>query len=650
MKEILMNFEKLADLSVRKAFKESQLEQKILALLGQELKRYLKPFSEPYELRFMELKQMFSLSDEEIDLIRFLFCDGQESGFFFDDLNMERFSNLQVLSIALNLPVSRVEHLLRSKSALADSGLVNVRGLFQEHGEYLDADVQLFLSGFLEKDELMKEIMIRDFKPVFDLESFEVDAEEKSLILNLIESKPNAKILLYGVPGTGKTEFCRSLVKKAGMTPVLFNNDVPNTEYRPRRGKNQQLVLAASLLRPNEVLMVDEADSILNTRMFLNSSVDKGWLNQFLDRFSGRMVFIANSIDLCEASTLRRFDYYLSFESFSEKQRHEMWKNQFEDSALKPYFKEKALKELAEEYSLNASSIALAVKNTEALLVQKKITVKEVSKTLKAFLTRHDEMLSNRNKNKELKPVKDLYNPALVNSDTDLSQLEDSLLQFSKQKSPEAGVNLLFWGLPGTGKTEFAKYLSKKLKKELIYKRYSEISSKYVGETEKNIARAFQEAERKNAVLMLDEADSLFSDRENARQPWEKTQTNELLTRMENFKGVFIACTNLLNHLDAAALRRFHFKVQFMPALKEQRLPLVLQMLKLKKNFFSETFLRRIEVLDPLTPGDVFAVSSRLRFLKPSSLTPEQVVLELEKEIAYKEQHRPHARPLGFTA
>ena len=75
----------------------------------------------------------------------------------------------------------------------------------------------------------------------------------------------------------------------------------------------------------------------------------------------------------------------------------------------------------------------------------------------------------------------------------------------------------------------------------------------------------FREAATEKAVLLLDEADSFLADRKSARSSWEVTQVNEILQQMENFSGVFICATNLVTSLDAAALRRFTFKIKFLP-------------------------------------------------------------------------------------
>ena len=122
---------------------------------------------------------------------------------------------------------------------------------------------------------------------------------------------------------------------------------------------------------------------------------------------------------------------------------------------------------------------------------------------------------------------------------------------------------LCFYGMPGTGKTALAEHIAKALNRKLIVKTYSSLASMWVGESEKNIAAAFQQASEEEAVLLLDEADSFLMDRSLASARWQVTETNEFLARMERFDGIFICTTNLFEDLDAAVLRRFDFKVGF---------------------------------------------------------------------------------------
>src|SRR5690606_41138815 len=98
--------------------------------------------------------------------------------------------------------------------------------------------------------------------------------------------------------------------------------------------------------------------------------------------------------------------------------------------------------------------------------------------------------------------------------------------------------------------------------RRLHVRRGSDLLTPYRGRTEQNLAAAFREARHDRAVLMIDEVDSFLRDRREARHSWEVTGVNEMLTQMETFSGIFIACTNLVAGLDTAAPRRLDIKVR----------------------------------------------------------------------------------------
>ena len=238
-----------------------------------------------------------------------------------------------------------------------------------------------------------------------------------------------------------------------------------------------------------------------------------------------------------------------------------------------------------------------------------------------------------------LAPVSE-YDVSALNIHPSPETIIDSVEQFLEGASwdeprPGNGLNLLFWGLPGTGKTEFARYLAHRLGTELIVKRASQLLNCFVGETEKNIARAFQEAARDRAILFLDEADSFFAERQNSRQSWEVTQTNELLQQMEQFPGVLICCTNLLGGLDRAALRRFAFKIEFKPLASATRLSVYTRYFR-DLAPVSPTQLERLQAVEGLTFGDILAVHKRLRFSR-APLEHATILSELELEADYRD-------------
>jgi AAA+ superfamily predicted ATPase len=129
-----------------------------------------------------------------------------------------------------------------------------------------------------------------------------------------------------------------------------------------------------------------------------------------------------------------------------------------------------------------------------------------------------------------------------------------------------AGVTVLFAGPPGTGKTMAAEVVAAKLGLDLYKIDLSTVVSKYIGETEKNLERIFQEAENSNAILFFDEADAIFGKRsevKDAHDRYANIEISYLLQRMEMYDGVTVLATNLRANLDEAFTRRLQFAVDF---------------------------------------------------------------------------------------
>jgi len=133
------------------------------------------------------------------------------------------------------------------------------------------------------------------------------------------------------------------------------------------------------------------------------------------------------------------------------------------------------------------------------------------------------------------------------------------------------GVVLLFYGPPGTGKTASAEALADRLGKPIIVANYAEIQNCFVGMTEKNIVRTFREAADADALLLWDEADAMFYDRDTAFRNWEVRDVNVLLQELERLQGICILSTNRQVTLDKALERRIAIKVRFDPPDRAMR-------------------------------------------------------------------------------
>jgi hypothetical protein len=145
---------------------------------------------------------------------------------------------------------------------------------------------------------------------------------------------------------------------------------------------------------------------------------------------------------------------------------------------------------------------------------------------------------------------------------------------FDRKHSLGKGLNVLFSGPPGTGKTMAAEVIARELRLDLFRIDLSQVVSKYIGETEKNLSRIFERARTSSSILFFDEADALFGKRsevKDAHDRYANIETGYLLQKMEEYDGIVILATNLRQNLDEAFLRRMHVIVEFPVPDEEHR-------------------------------------------------------------------------------
>ena len=164
----------------------------------------------------------------------------------------------------------------------------------------------------------------------------------------------------------------------------------------------------------------------------------------------------------------------------------------------------------------------------------------------------------------ELKGIEDWYNSSRI-------LMED----WGMQKKLKPGFRVLFYGDPGTGKTLVASLLGKYTQRPVFRVDVSMLVSKYIGETEKHLAKLFDKVENKSWKLFFDEADANFGKRTDVRDAHDKYANQEvsyLLQRIETFSGLIILASNFKNNMDKAFTRRFHSCIKFNNPKYEERL------------------------------------------------------------------------------
>ena len=560
--------------------------------------------------------------------------------------------NTHVIAVMLGAVYNHVKQRLQQNSALKKYGIL-------DENNDINEQIVFFLNGDTDKP------LLQNFYNEFNgatlaLNDFDLPQRDLRVLTMLYKNRKageHVNILLHGEAGTGKTEFARAFAKTMSKHVYEISNETNEDNYRRRRSDNRAIALKAcqSMTDNTEaVIIIDEADSMLNTRSFFGSSdSEKGAINRLLDQSNSFNIWITNYIDGMDESTMRRFDYAIHFEPFSFSQRLRVWKNLVQKAGLQDYLDKDALLRLADNYRINAAGISMALKHAKAAQ-NKQTDRQDFFVLLESFLESHIRLLTG---NQPAENVKSSYaeNYSLdgLNIKGDLPVVMKTLYRFNRAYEhkrtndfPLRNVNLLLYGPPGTGKTEFAKYVARTLKRPLHIKSAAELLSMWVGQSEKNIALAFRQAERDRAILLLDEIDSFLFSRQGASHQWELSQVNELLSRMERFKGIFIACTNMKTLLDSAALRRFNFKMLFDYLTPEGNVRFYQKVLQpLLSARLTKRQKERLKQIKMLTPGDFRNIFQQHVLLSANELSHQRLITALEYEVRNKNEK---VKRIGF--
>lgn len=605
-------------------------------------------------LRVRKVKEIYRLSDNELELLLFLWLRDSPDMEIMESENSimrhRRFrdsdwnkNSLWNISRATGFSTEQISELFGKNSTLTRLGLV-------DDSLNIPMEICKFLSGYSDGTHM------KAFAPAapatVSFEQLQGNNSNAKLLLTMLQNhdcKSPLNILFYGTPGTGKTELAKALAAKLNVPLWEVKIDVDDDEMGGRRLESRSNSLLQYRLRAVTladwhcetnpgIILVDEADLVLNF-------AEKGSLNHMFENLRTPVIWISNSMNFVESSTRRRFDFSMAFKPLAKDERLSVLQSVLKAQNAEELFTEDEKLKLVVEYPAMAGGLTLAIQHTKQLMECGAST--ESYKTAAKLLKAHSQLMGiSIGSLKDIESHAPNYSLEGLNFEGSTSEIMEVVKNYDafwknlEEDSAPSSLNILLYGPPGTGKTEFVRYIARTLGRNLIIKRASDLLGMYVGQTEANIAAAFEEANRTKSILFFDEADSLLNNREGATQNHEISKVNELLTQMENFKGIFVAATNFEGHLDPASSRRFSLKLGF-DYLKPAGIRHIWQAF-----FPNEECPESVANLPMLTPGDFNAVNGRLRFFPASSKTATRIESELRKELLRKDSRA--GRTMGF--
>ena len=397
-----------------------------------------------------------------------------------------------------------------------------------------------------------------------------------TLVKQARESREPLRLYFYGPHGTGKRRTAEALAREIG-TSLLIVDLEPSLAADTSFGQTLRLIFREALFR-RAVLYLEGLDSLRRD----GRSTQFGQLTEFLIEDAG-ITILAGVRPWIPSGRVPARIISVPFPIPDFAERRNCWGANLEAAGVT--LDARVLEPMASRFRLTPEQIAEAVGAAgDHARWEAAAGSRDEAPAAKAALTASDLFTAARKQSGQdlaalAHKIEPIYTwPDIVLPADTVLQLREMCQRvarrqqvlgqwgFDRKLSLGKGVNALFAGPSGTGKTMAAEIIANELELDLYKIDLSGVVSKYIGETEKNLDRIFTTAENANAILFFDEADALFGKRSEVRDSHDRYANIEisyLLQKMEQYEGVAILATNLRQNMDEAFTRRLQFIVEF---------------------------------------------------------------------------------------
>jgi len=544
------------------------------------------------ELRLHKLSELFGLDSHEMDILLIGLAPELDLKYekLYSYLQNDVTKKKPTVDLALSLLFPTIEEKIKFRTYFSPVAPLRRNHLIHLLEEGANTDSPM-ISNFIKIDERVinfllgfdeLDLRIRDFcyiiKPKKSFDDLILPEDLNDKLLNMASwysgNKLSSKLLFCGPPGSGKKSAAEAICKETGINLLIVNS---KSLFERKFIDTVDLIMREALLQ-NSAMYIQAFDLLSEDKESKNFLE---FLLQVLKTFPGMIFVEGNETMEFDKGFINNGFIPFSFPLPSYSVRKQIWESCLKDQKLT---EEVDLDALAIKFKFSGGQIMDSARTACAFAGEKNLaslilSMEDLYKGCK--IQSNQKLGSLALKTNPRYSWEDLILPK--DTQKHLKEVSGFIIHkgkvhfdwgFEKKLSLGKGLNVLFSGPPGTGKTMAAEVLANEAKLDLYKIDLSIVVSKYIGETEKNLKTIFKEAETSNCILFFDEADALFGKRsevKDAHDRYANIETGYLLQKMEEYEGVVILATNLSKNIDGAFLRRMRYVIDFPFPDKEQR-------------------------------------------------------------------------------